>query len=147
MLLCLFCCHVTVLQNVLFRQTVERLIIPAAVCSVILCYSLGLCVRDAHLCQVAEEEARLIYGSPFTAERIVWKISRLHKNCLKNEICDYILFISGLRQHGTWERATPSRRDGAMVQCAAAPAAVHRSPDYRPHSFHKQTRLLHLAKN
>lgn len=25
-----------------------------------------------------------------------WKISSLHKNCLKNEICDYILFISGL---------------------------------------------------
>lgn len=28
---------------------------------------------------------------------IHWKISSLHKNCLKNEICDYILFISGLR--------------------------------------------------
>lgn len=27
---------------------------------------------------------------------IHWKISSLHKNCLKNEICDYILFISGL---------------------------------------------------
>lgn len=84
-------------------------------------------------------EARLIYGSPFTAERIVWKISRLHKNCLKNEICDYILFISGSRQHGTWERPKQRRRDGVMVQCAAASAAVHRLPDYRPHSFHKQT--------
>lgn len=28
---------------------------------------------------------------------IHWKISSLHKNCLKNEICDYVLFISGLR--------------------------------------------------
>lgn len=59
-------------------------------------------------------ETRVIYGSPFPAEPIVWKISRLHKNCLKNEICDYILFISGLRQHGTCERAT--QRRGSMVQ-------------------------------
>lgn len=34
---------------------------------------------------------------------IHWKISSLHKNCLKNEICDYILFISGLRYRGAWE--------------------------------------------
>lgn len=63
---------------------------PAAyVCVVSMCSDpLFPSLEAASLCDLCEAPVPLC---------IHWKISSLHKNCLKNEICDYILFISGLR--------------------------------------------------
>lgn len=63
---------------------------PAAyVCVVSMCFKPPLSLLEAaSLCDLC--------GAPVPL-CIHWKISSLHKNCLKNEICDYILFISGLR--------------------------------------------------
>lgn len=68
--------------------------------------SCSICLRGYHVLQTTflsssrffSEAASLgdLCGAPVPL-CIHWKISSLHKNCLKNEICDYILFISGLR--------------------------------------------------